>query len=192
MRGEVINAAALIGAGVVLLASGIVIGAAATESEAAEPVTITQVEEKVVHDRVEIPVPKVTTVEVLKVVDKVPEVELTESDKELIARVVYAEAGWEDEIGKRLVVDVILNRVRDPHFPNTVHGVVYQEHQFLKASTYSEACMAAVEAEMYGELDDYVAWFCSDGFICYGQQAYQHGGHYFNWLPEEWIEEVEE
>jgi len=180
--------AALIGAGVVLLLSGIVIGSAVTEADAAEPVTITQVEEKIVTERVE--VPKVTTVEILKPVDRIPEVELTDYEKELIARVVYAEAGWEDMVGKRLVVDVILNRVRDPHFPDTVAGVVNQEHQFLKAATYSDACMEAVEAELYGELDDYIAWFCSDGYICYGQDAYQHGGHYFNWLPEEWIKEA--
>ena len=146
------------------------------------------------HDVVRIPVPHIITETitetVLMEVERLPEVELTQAEKELIAQVLYVEVPYEDEIGKRLVVDVILNRVRSPHFPNSVYGVVYQKSQFAHAATYSEACMAAVEAELYGQLDYDVGWFCSDGWIGYGQKAYQHGGHWFNWFPEKWIKEA--
>lgn len=149
-----------------------------TESE---PVTITQVEEVVRTERVEVPTEKVVTVEVQKVVPRLVETELEDYEKELIARVVMSEAPYEDMIGKRLVVDTVLNRVDDPNFPNTVHGVVYQEGQFCKAFSYSEECMKAVEIELYERLDYEVLWFRAGKFHNYGVPAYQHGNHYFSW-----------
>ena len=43
-----------------------------------------------------------------------------------LAEAIYYEAGFEPEAGQRAVAQVVLNRVRDPNFPNTVCGVVYQ------------------------------------------------------------------
>ncbi|MCM1325340.1 MAG: cell wall hydrolase [Bacteroidales bacterium] len=56
-------------------------------------------------------------------------IELNESDKETLCRIVEAEAGSEDADGKLLVANVVLNRVEDKHFPNTVREVVFQEEQ---------------------------------------------------------------
>ncbi|MFO7318195.1 MAG: spore cortex-lytic enzyme [Limnochordia bacterium] len=49
---------------------------------------------------------------------------------ELLARVVAAEAQGEPFEGQVAVAAVILNRVRDPRFPNTLSGVIYQPHAF--------------------------------------------------------------
>lgn len=49
-------------------------------------------------------------------------------DIELIARVVWQEARGESLAGQQAVVEVILNRVMSPLFPNTVYEVVYQEN----------------------------------------------------------------
>lgn len=146
-----------------------------------EPVVITQIEEVEKIERVEVPTEKVVTVEVQKVVPRKIETELTDYEKELIARVVMSEAPYEDMIGKRLVVDTILNRVDSPAFPNTVSGVVYQDGQYYKAVDYSTECMDAVEYEIYERIDYDVLWFASSGYLPYGTKAYQHGGHYFNW-----------
>src|SRR5688500_14905114 len=43
-----------------------------------------------------------------------------------LAEAVYYEAGFEPEAGQEAVAQVVLNRVRDPNFPDTVCGVVYQ------------------------------------------------------------------
>jgi hypothetical protein len=43
-----------------------------------------------------------------------------------LSEAVYYEAGYEPADGQRAVAQVILNRVRDPNFPDTVCGVVYQ------------------------------------------------------------------
>ena len=150
-----------------------------------DPVVVTQVEEIVKTERVEVPIEKVVTVEVQKVVPRAIETELTDNEKELIARVVMSEAAYEDMIGKRLVVDTILNRVDSPAFPDSVHEVVYQDGQFYKAYTYTQECMDAVEMEIYERLDYDVLWFCADGYHPYGIPAYRHGGHYFNWRTKD-------
>ncbi len=45
---------------------------------------------------------------------------------EVLCRIVQAEAGCEDMIGKILVANVVLNRVEDDRFPDTVSEVVFQ------------------------------------------------------------------
>jgi len=49
---------------------------------------------------------------------------------ELLARVIAAEAQGEPFEGQVAVGAVILNRVNDPRFPNTLSGVIYQPHAF--------------------------------------------------------------
>lgn len=56
------------------------------------------------------------------------------SNLNLIARFVHAEARGEPYTGQVAVAAVILNRVRDSRFPNTVSGVVYQPGAFTCVS----------------------------------------------------------
>lgn len=51
-------------------------------------------------------------------------------EKDLLARLVEAEAGGEPYAGKVAVADVVLNRVHSGEFPNTIAGVIYQQGQF--------------------------------------------------------------
>ena len=51
---------------------------------------------------------------------------LDEQEYQVLLRIVEAEAGGEDTIGKMLVANVVMNRVRSGIFPATVTGVVYQ------------------------------------------------------------------
>ena len=48
----------------------------------------------------------------------------------LLARLVHGEARGEPYKGKVAVAAVVLNRVRSPHFPNTIAGVIYQRGAF--------------------------------------------------------------
>ncbi|WAA13874.1 cell wall hydrolase [Fervidibacillus halotolerans] len=50
---------------------------------------------------------------------------ITTSDKDLLARLVYAEAKGEPYAGKVAVALVVLNRVDHPQFPNTIQDVIY-------------------------------------------------------------------
>ena len=52
------------------------------------------------------------------------------SDLNLLARLVYGEARGEEYIGQVAVAAVVLNRVKSSKFPNTVAGVIYQKGAF--------------------------------------------------------------
>lgn len=52
------------------------------------------------------------------------------SDQELLAALIYCEAGGEPYDGQVAVGCVVMNRVRSSSFPNTVSGVIYQSGQF--------------------------------------------------------------
>lgn len=55
---------------------------------------------------------------------------MSQEDINLLAIVTMAEAEGESEMGKRLVIDTILNRIDSEQFPDTVSGVVYQKKCF--------------------------------------------------------------
>ncbi len=55
-----------------------------------------------------------------------PNSPISAADKELMARLVRAEAVGEPYAGKVAVATVILNRVASPDFPNSVREVIYQ------------------------------------------------------------------
>lgn len=56
------------------------------------------------------------------------------SDVYLLAKTIYAEGRGEPYTGQVAIGAVVLNRVRDKAFPNTISGVVYQKHAFTAVS----------------------------------------------------------
>ncbi|MDP5276704.1 cell wall hydrolase [Chengkuizengella sp. 2205SS18-9] len=54
----------------------------------------------------------------------------TEEDALLLAKIISAEAGYEPYEGQLAVGNVILNRVNDTRFPNTIKDVIYAPNQF--------------------------------------------------------------
>ena len=56
------------------------------------------------------------------------------SDVQLLARAINGEARGESYEGQVAVGAVILNRVKDPSFPNTIAGVIYQKGAFTAVS----------------------------------------------------------
>ena len=57
-----------------------------------------------------------------------------------LAEGIYFEARGESEAGQAAVAQVILNRVRNPTYPNTICGVVYQNQNFRHRCQFSFAC----------------------------------------------------
>lgn len=53
---------------------------------------------------------------------------LSDKEIEILQRIVEAEASGETTKGKMLVANVILNRVKNTYFPDTVEGVVFQRN----------------------------------------------------------------
>lgn len=53
-------------------------------------------------------------------------IKVTGTEYDNLLRIVEAEAGGEDFIGKMLVANVILNRVEDEQFPDSINEVIFQ------------------------------------------------------------------
>ncbi|PKG24761.1 cell wall hydrolase [Niallia nealsonii] len=64
-----------------------------------------------------------------------PYATISEADKDLMARLVRAEAVGEPYAGKVAVAVVVLNRVKSDQFPNTVSGVIYEKSNGYYAFT---------------------------------------------------------
>lgn len=88
--------------------------------------------------------------------------QITAEDYDALLRIVESEASGEDETGRLLVANVVLNRVRSAAFPNTVTEVVYQTRngkaQFspvhtgkIARVTVSDTTRAAVARALAGE-----------------------------------------
>ena len=89
-------------------------------------------------------------------------IDLSDSEIEILRRIVEAEATGENVKGKILVANVIMNRMKDDSFPNTVEGVVFQKdgntYQFSPirdkrywSVTISKDTIAAVKRALEGE-----------------------------------------
>ena len=82
----------------------------------------------------------------------------TEDDLYLLANIIYCEAGGESYEGKVAVGSVVMNRVQDAGYPNTIREVIYDAGQFspvrngslkraLKKNRADESCyQAALDA----------------------------------------------
>ena len=126
--------------------------------------------------------------------------ELSEEDMDVLLRIVEAEAGCEDEEGKLLVANVVLNRVADEAFPDTVKEVVFQRDkgvtQFSPVSNgtiwsvqISNETIEAVERALEGENLSQGALFfvarkyadseCMKWFDRHLTLLFKHGGHEF-------------
>ena len=120
----------------------------------------------------------------------------SDEDYSVLQKIVQAEAGVCDDRGKILVANVIINRVKNKKFPNSVKAVVYEPSQFspvldgtinsCKVTQQTIDCVnRALEGEDYSggalyfmnrgiSASSNVRWF--DGKLTY---VMQHGGHEF-------------
>lgn len=165
------------------------------ESEVIEEVTIeesTQYEESSTQSetratRLQPPVEKIEQTEPPE-----PERELylTESEKQMLAQLVHAESGTESYYVKQLVVDVVLNRVDSPLFPNTIEEVIYQKRQFsvIRNGSFDRALhelededWLAVDEECYGRQDYGILYFNDDsiGGCANGKGGWKVGQMWF-------------
>lgn len=106
---------------------------------------------------------------------------------DMLARCVEAEAGNQGLLGKRLVVDVILNRVDDPRFPNDVASVISARGQFavypnaMNRVTVTQETLDAIVLELERRTDDRILFFTARHYNKHCIPAYQCGDHYFGY-----------
>ena len=108
-------------------------------------------------------------------------------DCELLALVCVAEAKGESELGKRLVIDTVLNRVDSSYFPGTIREVVYAPGQFGCVSNgsidkveYDEYIAKLVLEEFNNRTNNEVLYFRTGGYFRFGKSVIKEGNHYFS------------
>lgn len=136
----------------------------------------TQVQVADVHtEKVKVAEPKIGTVYTDEngnrlIVNKIG-LTITEGDYEALRRIVEAEAGNQDEVGRILVANVIINRVKDSSFPDKIYDVIFQKngniYQFQP--TYDGAYYSVSVSDMTKE--------CVDKAL--GGEDYSQGALYF-------------
>lgn len=110
----------------------------------------------------------------------------TDDELDLISRVIMHESGNQSLEGKMAVGNVILNRVANSSFPNTVYEVIYQKNQFPGATNANPNAESVVAAKLVLEGANVVPdayWFNGVGKSCWASRykslLYTIGGHAF-------------
>ena len=107
--------------------------------------------------------------------------EYTPKDVVAIGKIIQHEAPNESELGKRLVIDTILNRVDSGEFPNTVEGVINQPGQYCNPKKCpNEDVYRLVVEEMYNRTNTQVLWYRTKKYHRYGNPILVEGNHYFS------------
>ncbi len=82
-----------------------------------------------------------------------------------LSRIIYAESGNQSLDGKIAVGNVILNRVANSQFPNTIKGVIFQPNQFSPVSNGSIYNTPSTQSVIAAKL-------CLDGANTVGNSLY--------------------
>lgn len=117
--------------------------------------------------------------------------EIYYGELELLALVIQAEAGNQDELGKRYVADVVMNRVNSKAFPDTIREVIYQKNPVQFACVYdgaldragytiTEDCFKIAEEEYWSQQNTEIVYFRTQRYHNSGHPAFKYGDHYFS------------
>lgn len=94
------------------------------------------------------------------------------SDIQLMARAINGEARGEPYEGQVAVGAVILNRVKDSRFPNTISGVIYQAGAFTAVADGQINAAIAQDATVYKAAQDAMnGWDPTGGCVYYFNPA---------------------
>ena len=103
----------------------------------------------------------------------------------LIGKLVHHEAENQSELGKRLVIDTVLNRVESPDFPDTVDEVISQPGQYCDPSDYPpREIYTLVAEEIYMRTNDKVLYFKTKNYHKFAKPIVKEGDHYFSGRDE--------
>lgn len=112
---------------------------------------------------------------------------LSDFEIEYLAKCTMAEAGNQDEVGKRLVIDCILNRLNDENFPNSIVDIINYPGQFEVVSNGSINVIVPtpdiytlIEEELISPYNTEVLYFRTSHFHNFGTPLFQWGAHYFS------------
>ncbi len=79
------------------------------------------------------------------------DIDLSQEDVELLARIIWLEARGECFDGQQAVAEVVFNRMLSEAFPDTLHDVIYQKGQFSTADNADTATPTMTQYEAIRE-----------------------------------------
>lgn len=116
-----------------------------------------------------------------------PAISIPDEDIELLALLAMGEAEGETELGQRLVIDSVLNRVDDERFPNTIEDVIYQPNAYscmwdgrIERCEVTEEMRQLVREELASRTNNDVIFFRTNHYSIYGEPMFVEGRHYFS------------
>ncbi|PSL42445.1 N-acetylmuramoyl-L-alanine amidase [Salsuginibacillus halophilus] len=86
---------------------------------------------------------------------------ITNEERDLLAQLVHAEAVGEPYAGKVAVATVVLNRVNDNDFPDSIRGVVYDvtpSGHYAFSPVLDDSIYAQADADSYQAVDEALAF----------------------------------
>lgn len=110
---------------------------------------------------------------------------MTEDERELLAKIIYLEAGNQSITGQRAVAEVVFNRMLDDRFPQTLSEVIFAPGQFTTAAYINSAkpneeqytAISMTLEETTPILPSGVVYFAT--YVANGTLYERIGGHYF-------------
>ena len=113
-------------------------------------------------------------------------IEVTYEEAQELMQIASAEALNQGTPGMLLVMSVVMNRVASPDYPDTIHEVIHQPHQFYtagmkSAELTSDVHMALAQLEMGCKYPEIVAFERSenDSLDVYYDEAFDFKDHTF-------------
>lgn len=102
---------------------------------------------------------------------KVSKVAASASEQDILAALIYCEAGGESYKAQVAVGSVVINRIHSSSFPNSMTGVIYQSGQFSPASSgklalvlennlTTDSCRKAAKQVLNGNISGNWLYFC--------------------------------
>lgn len=112
-------------------------------------------------------------------------------DLRLLAAITTAEAGNQSELGKRLVIDTVLNRIWSHNFgwrdDWTIYETVSHPGQYdtwtngaYKRVAIDEDMMRLIEEELLNQTNSQVIYFKTNGYFSWAPKLFKEGDHYFS------------
>lgn len=107
---------------------------------------------------------------------------ISEEEIIMMAQCVISEAGNQSDLGKRYVIDTILNRKESSKYPDTVTEVLTQQSQYYINSKVEPdgETIKLVRNEIKNQKDTEVLYFRTNQYHSFGEPVIKIDDHYFS------------
>lgn len=113
-------------------------------------------------------------------------IEVTQEEAQELMNIAWCEAGNQGPDGQLYVMSVIINRVNSPEWPDNIHDVIYEPHQFAtkgmsKAQPTEETHLALAYLEMGNLVPEIIAFekVNNNALDQYFSEAFEYRAHQF-------------